>query len=416
MLDLGIIAAVVLVYGLASQRLERTPLSAPMVFVGAGILAGPAVFDLAGLELTSGPALTVAEVALVVVLFADASRIDLRVLRGNAGFPLRLLGLGMPLTIAAGVLAASLLLTELDLWEAAVIATILAPTDAALGQAVVSSELVPARVRQALNVESGLNDGLSIPFLFLFLALAMEESERGAPEWIGFAAQQIGVGALVGVVAGALGGWLVENATRRDLITGAFQQLSILAIAVLSWAAAEQIGGNGFIAAFSGGLVVGRITTRCGKQILDFAEDEGQLLNLAVFFIFGVAALEFLAAATWEVVLFGALSLTIVRMVPAAVSLLGSGLRGRSIAFIAWFGPRGLASIILALVVLEEAPGLPGIDLIMAAMTVTVLASVVAHGVSAQPLVRRYARSAEGMQSDAPEMGGHPEIPTRGGP
>jgi NhaP-type Na+/H+ or K+/H+ antiporter len=411
--DLGVIAAAVFAYALISRPLERTIVTAPMVFVAAGILAGPKVLDVVGLDITSGPGLVVAELALVIVLFSDASRIDLRALRGNASLPARLLGIGMPLTIGAGVIAAALLVTDLDFWEGAVLAAILAPTDAALGKAVVSSDRIPARVRQALNVESGLNDGLSVPFLFLFLALAVEQA-TGAGEWVEFTVEQIGIGAAVGIGAGGLGSWAIDHAVRRGMITGTFQQLSIVALAVVAWAAAGELGGNGFIAAFAGGMVAGRITPACGKHILDFAEDEGELLNLAVFFIFGVAALDFLDAMTWEIALFALLSLTLIRMLPVVLSLLGTGLRVDAIAFIAWFGPRGVASIILALVVLEEEPELPAIDFVLAAMTLTVLASVLVHGVTARPLVRAYGRRAERLHPAAPEMRQHPDIPTRG--
>ena len=414
MADLGVIAAVVLAYALLSRPLERTIVTAPMVFVAAGILAGPKVLDIVGLEITSGPGLVVAELALVVVLFSDASRIDLRALRGNANLPARLLGIGMPLTIGAGVLAAALLVGDLEFWEGAVLAAILAPTDAALGKAVVASEAVPGRIRQALNVESGLNDGLAVPFLFLFLALAVEQATETG-DWVRFGVEQIGIGAAVGIAAGGIGGWAIDRAVRRDTITGTFRQLSIFALAVLAWAAAGELGGNGFIAAFVGGMVAGRITPATGEHILDFAEDEGELLNLAVFFIFGVAALDFLEALTWEIALFALLSLTAIRMVPVAISLLGAGLRPESIAFISWFGPRGLASIILALVVVEEEPELPAIDFLLAAMALTVLASVAAHGVTARPLTRVYGRRMSRMAPEAPEMQPHSEIPVRGG-
>lgn len=414
MADLGIIAAVVLGYALVSRRLDRTIVTAPMVFVAAGIVLGPDVFDVVGLELTSGTGLLVAEVTLVIVLFSDAARIDTRVLRGNASLPGRLLGIGMPLTIGLGIVAGALLLTEIEFWEAAIIAAVLAPTDAALGQAVVSSELVPSRIRQALNVEAGLNDGLAVPFLALFVALAIEETVAGAEVWVGFAAEQIGYGALVGIGVGLIGGWLIDHASRRKLMTGAFQQLAILSLAVIAWALAGEIGGNGFIAAFAGGLAAGRITTVCGEHILDFTEDEGQLLTSVVFFIFGVGAISYLDAATWEVVLFALLSLTVIRMLPVALAMIGTDLRARSVAFLAWFGPRGLASIILALVVVEEEPELPGLDIVLAAMTLTVLASIVAHGVTARPFVRAYARHTETLEADAPEMMEVPEMRTRG--
>ena len=414
MTDIGILAAVLFAYSLLSRRLERLSVSAPMFFVAAGIVLGPDVLGLTSLELTGGTGLLVAELALVIVLFADASRIDLGALRENEGLPARLLGIGMPLTIGAGTGAAALLLTEIEFWEAAMIAAVLAPTDAALGQAVVSSDLVPRRIRQALNVESGLNDGLSIPFLFLFTGLALSEAHVEAGDWLAFALEQIGLGALVGVAIGLGGGWLVNRANRARWITPTFQQLSLLGLAIGAWAAADQLGGNGFIAAFSAGLAAGRVASTHCRTILDFTQDEGQLLNLAVFFVFGVSAIGFLDAAGWRVAAFALLSLTVVRMLPVAVALAGSSLRPVSVAFVGWFGPRGLASIILALVVLDEEPDLPAIPVLFAAMTVTVLASVFAHGISARPLTRAYgARMKDAGDAEA-EMLPAVEAPVRG--
>ncbi len=414
MSDIGVIAAVLVAYSLLSRRLEPLLISAPMFFVAAGVILGPDVADVIDLELTSETGLLVAEIALVIVLFADAGRIDLGALRENRGLPARLLGIGMPLTIAVGVAAGALLLTDIEFWEAAIIAAVLAPTDAALGQAVVSSTLVPARIRQGLNVESGLNDGLSIPFLFLFTGLAVSEAGVSAQGWLGFAGEQIGFGVLVGAAVGLGGGWLVDQAVRRNFMTGTFQQLAMVGLALLAWALAGELDGNGFIAAFVAGMTAGRITDVCGEKILDFTEDEGQLLNLTVFFIFGIGAIGFLEGAGWEVYAYGLLSLTVVRMLPVAIALIGSGLRRSSVAFMGWFGPRGLASIILALVVIEEEPGLPGIETLFAAMTVTVLASVFAHGVTARPLTRAYAASLADAEADEAEMQPVAERPTRG--
>lgn len=414
MSDLGLLAAVLFGYSLLSRRLERQNISAPMFFVLAGILLGPDVAGLTDLELTSETGLLLAEVALVVVLFADASRIDLRGLRTNRGLPERLLGIGMPLTIALGTAAGALLLTDIEFWEAAMIAAVLAPTDAALGQAVVSSKRVPTRIRQALNVESGLNDGLSIPFLFLFTGLAVAETNVDATGWVSFALEQIGYGALIGAAVGLAGAWLVEQATRRSWMTGTFQQLSMIGLALSAWALAEQLGGNGFIAAFVAGLTAGRVTEFCSEKILDFTEDEGQLLNLSVFFVFGVSTIGFLDGAGWEVFVYGLLSLTVVRMLPVALALTGTGLRRSSIAFIAWFGPRGLASIILALVVIEEEPELPGVPTLFAAMTITVLASIFAHGITARPLTKLYARSISDADQEEEEMRPVDELPVRG--
>jgi len=416
MAALAALALIALVYGLVSRSAERANLSAPMAFTAAGVLAGPAVLDAVEVDLTGGPALILAEVALVVVLFSDAARIDLRALSGNAALPGRLLGAGMPLTIGLGAFGAALLITPLELWEAAIVAAVLAPTDAALGAAVASNEQLPKRIRQTLNVESGLNDGLSVPFLTLFIALAVEEGAAGAGSWVGFAAEQIGLGTLAGLAIGGLGGVLAEQAIRRSTVTGAFQQIAFLSLAVLAWAVADGLGGNGFIAAFVAGLAAGRVTASCGQMVFDFTEDEGQVLSLSVFLLFGAAAPEFLGALTWPMAAFGLLSLTVVRMVPVAIALVGSGLRWRSVAFLGWFGPRGLASIILALVVVEEEPGLPALDAILAVMTFTVLVSIAAHGLSARPLAGAYGRWAAALPADAAEMSEVAELPMRGAP
>lgn len=413
--DIGILAAVLIVYSLLSRRLERLLVTGPMFFVAAGILLGPDVLDVIKLELTSETGLLVAEIALVIVLFADAGRIDLGALRENRSLPSRLLGIGMPLTIGLGFGLGALLLTDIEFWEAGIIAAVLAPTDAALGQAVVSDERVPQRIRQGLNVESGLNDGLSIPFLFLFTGLAVAEAEVSAQGWLGFVVEQIGFGALIGLAVGLVGGWLVDQAVRRDYMTGVFKQLVMVGLAILAWALAEALGGNGFIAAFVAGLSAGRITEVCNENILDFTEDEGQLLNLTVFFIFGISAIGFLEGAGWEVYVFGLLALTLVRMLPVAVALTGTGLRRSTVAFMGWFGPRGLASIILALVVLEEEPELPAIPTVFAAMTVTVLASVFLHGISARPLSRAYGEALSDAEEGDPEMEEVMENPVRGG-
>src|SRR5918992_731018 len=255
--DLLVLALVVFVFGLVSRRLEGTLLTAPIAFVAAGFVFGSAVLGLVEFGLDEHTVLLVGEIALAIVLFTDASRINLSVLRQNRGLPLRLLGLGMPLTIALGTLVAALMLTDLTFWEAAIVGTVLAPTDAALGQAVVNNPRVPVRVRQALNVEAGLNDGLSVPFLALFLTLAVAQEElQPASYWIRFALEQVGLGALVGIGVGLVGGWLVSLASRRRWMADPSQRLAPLALAIIAWALADQIGGNGFIAAYVGGLAL----------------------------------------------------------------------------------------------------------------------------------------------------------------
>jgi NhaP-type Na+/H+ or K+/H+ antiporter len=413
-IDLTILAIVVFAFGLVSHRLEGTVLTPPIVFVAAGLVFGPAVLGLVEFGLDTHTVLLVSEIALSLVLFTDAASINLSVLRQNEGLPLRLLGVGMPLTIALGTASAALLLTDLTFWEAAIVGSVLAPTDAALGQAVVSNPHVPVRVRQALNVEAGLNDGLSVPFLALFLTLAVAEEElQPASYWIRFALEQVGLGILVGVGVGLVGGWLVSWATRKEWMTGSFRRLALLALALIAWAMADQIGGNGFIAAFVGGLAVGPAVERVGEQLIHFTEAEGQLLNLSVFFIFGVLVNGLIQPLSWDLALYALLSITVIRMLPVALALLGTHLRGVSVLFIGWFGPRGLASIVLGLVVVAEAPLLAGRDEIGVVVALTVLLSVLLHGVTATPLSAAYARWVEGMAVDAPEKQGAVEASTR---
>jgi sodium/hydrogen antiporter len=396
MVVLGLLACLIFGYGLLSRRLDGTIVSAPMVFVAAGLVAlWTGAVDLGSAShgepgATREAVFLVAELALVLLLFTDAAQIHPRHLLGNA-LPLRLLVIGLPLTIGLGTLLALVVLSDLEPWECAIVAAVLAPTDAALGKAVVSSPLVPPRIREGLNVESGLNDGGSVPFLMLFIALAA--AEEGIDDgWLRFALQQIGYGTLIGIAVGAAGGLALRRASARGWTTTVFERLALAALAVVAWAAADELGGNGFIAAFVGGGAAGMAAGALRKHALDFAEEEGELLNFALFFIFGVFAADALGDVTWHMVAYAVLSLTVVRMLPVAVAVAGLGVRPASVAFLGWFGPRGLASIILALVVVEEEPGLAGIDEIFLVMTVTVLLSVFAHGITAAPLTRLYAR------------------------
>ena len=411
-----VLAAVVFAFGLVSRRLEGTVLTAPIVFVVAGAILGPAGLGLVEVNLDDHTVLLVGEIALALVLFTDAARINLSALRQNEGLPLRLLGIGMPLTIALGTASAALLLTDLTFWEAAIVGTVLAPTDAALGQAVVSNPRVPGRMRQALNVEAGLNDGLSVPFLALFLTLAVAEEElQPASYWIHFALEQVGLGILVGVGVGLTGSWFMSWASKREWMTDSSQRLALLALAIIAWALADTVGGNGFIAAFVGGLAVGPTVERVGEQLIRFTEAEGHMLNLSVFFIFGVLVVGLLVSLSWHVALYALLSLTVIRMLPVALSLYGTHLRGISLLFAGWFGPRGLASIVLGLLVVAEAPLLSGRDEIELVVALTVLLSVLLHGVTAAPLSAVYAHRVEGMAADAPEKQGSVELTTRMG-
>ena len=413
MIEIAIIAGVVFFYGLVSRSLLKVNVSAPMFFVAAGILFGTSILGLAELNPISKVGLVVAELTLVIVLFSDASRSNVSGLRGDSALAGRLLVIAMPLTIAIGVAGAAVLLIGMDFWEGAIVAAILAPTDAALGHPVVTSKLVPEKIRETLNLESGLNDGLSIPFLLVFIGLALEEVSVRATDTVVFAVEQIGFGVLAGLVIGWAGGWLVSQAIKRGAMTWTFQRLAMVALAIGAWAVATGIDGNGFIAAFVAGLAVARFQPSFGGPILDFADREGQLLSLIVFFVFGTAAIGYLAPLDFGIVAFGILALTLMRMGPVAIALSGTGLSRASIAFIGWFGPRGLGSIILLLVVISEEPNLPALDVAIAATTITVLLSVFLHGISAGPFSVLYGKKVAELPPDAPEFGPVGKSPIR---
>ncbi|MEZ5169365.1 MAG: cation:proton antiporter [Acidimicrobiia bacterium] len=394
-IGIAVVAAFVVSYAAVSARLSRTWLTGPIVFVTFGYLVGPDVLDVVPLGLESELVRILAELTLVLVLFTDAARIHLRELRRESSLPIRLLVIGMPLTIAGGA-AVAYGLFDVAPWSALLLAAVLTPTDAALGQVVVASPRVPGRIRQTLNVESGLNDGIAVPFITLFIAGASAtQSVESADFWVRFATKQIGFGVLVGIGIGLVGGWLVDRATESGWMDGTFRQLAVLSLAVGAFFTAEEIDGNGFIAAFVAGLVVGNVTRDVCSGIFDFTEEEGQLLALITFMIFGGAFVgPTLGELTWQVALYAVLSLTLIRMVPVALALAGAGLRRDTVAFVGWFGPRGLASIVFGLLVLESAD-VPAHEEIFTVVTWTVLASVFAHGLSAVPLSDLYGRRVE---------------------
>lgn len=412
---IAVVALGLLAFALVSKRLESSVLTPPMVFTLFGFLIGEHVFGWAHLDFGHGFIHGLAEVTLILVLFSDAARIDLGQLRRDHNLPQRMLLIGLPLTIVAGAAVALALPLGLGLWEAALLAAILAPTDAALGQSVVSSPLVPARIRQALNVESGLNDGIALPVVLFFGCLASASHDaRGDQNWILFGVMQVTLGPVAGVLIGGLGAWLVDRAVASEKMSESFQGPAILGVALLAYAASELIGGNGFIAAFVAGMMFGNQVRGHCSFIFEFAESEGQLLTLVTFLVFGAAILpEALGHLDWAVVLYGVLSLTVLRMVPVALSLLGAGLRLPTIGFLAWFGPRGLASMLFALLVLEEVMS-PGVQTILVTTIVTVALSIVAHGVTAAPAARWYGRLAANLGA-CEEKKPVPEMPTRGG-
>jgi NhaP-type Na+/H+ or K+/H+ antiporter len=399
--ELAIIAAAVLAVAGVSRRLTGTAVTPAMVFVIVGVLVGPLVID----EVTAAPTgegvRTLAEATLAVVLFADASRIKPRLLRREYAVPVRLLGVGLPLTIALGAVLAAVIFDQLNATEAIVLAILLAPTDAALGEAVVTEPRLPSRIRQGLNVESGLNDGICVPLLLIALAAAeVEDSASTGHAAIRIVAQQIGYGVLGGVAAGCAAAGVVAVANDRGLITESWLQVIPVAGAGLGYGIAVALGGSGFIAAFVGGAVFGALVSRESEQASRLNEELGELLGGVTLLVFGAVLLgPTLEHLTWQIALYAVLSLTLIRMLPVAVGMIGTGARKPTIGFLGWFGPRGLASIVFAVIVVEEAQ-LPQAGTILATTYVTIGLSVIAHGVTAAPLAGRYARWYESHPQD----------------
>jgi NhaP-type Na+/H+ or K+/H+ antiporter len=403
MIYLAIFILLLFGYALVSRRLEQTVLTAPIVFTIAGMLMYPVLPKLLEAGFNANVFLRLAEIGLVLLLFTDASRTDFKLLRSIGNLPIRLLSTGMLLTIFLGTIAARLVFPDLSLWEAGILATILAPTDAGLGQVIVNSPRVPARIRQALNVEAGLNDGLSVPFLLFFMALAAAKIEGGAASLAQFIGEQLGLGVVVGVGIGLIGGFLLGWARRREWVSEPFRQIGVVALPLLCLVISEIVGASMFIAAFVAGLTVQVGFKDAGKDSVEFTEEWGQLFNLAVFFLFGVLVLKDWPQYTMTIVLYAVLSLTVVRMIPVAIALIGTRLSPASVVFMGWFGPRGLASIVLGLVYLEEGLYLPGESTTRLAVIVTVALSIFAHGLSATPGINLYARKVAALGPDAPE-------------
>lgn len=394
--SLLVVALVILLFGAISRRAERSPLTPPMFFIAAGCLVSEHGLGLIEVDLSGDVVHALTELTLVVVLFTDASRIDLACLRREGGLPVRMLGMGLPLTMLFGTAAGFLLFPNFGWLEAALLAAILAPTDAALGQAVVSNPLVPARIRQTLNVESGLNDGIALPVVLVLASLAgATEAEGDVGHWLRFAVLAVTLGPGVGILVGWLGGRWLERGVAAGWVNVPFQRLSLLGLSLLAFAGAELVGGNGFIAAFVAGLTMGNVARNVCETLYQFGETEGQLLTLLVFLVFGAVLVpEAIEHFSWRVLLYSLLSLTLIRMAPVAISLVGSGLRVPSIAFLGWFGPRGLASILFVLVVVEEGRLASG-PLLEGIVVLTVFLSAMMHGATAYPFARRYGAYVE---------------------
>ena len=395
---LTILALFVFFYSVSSGALEKTPVNGALVFTAFGVVMGPLGLSLLDFDVDAEVLRTLAELTLAMVLFTDASNANLAKLKKSIHIPVRLLLVGLPLTILLGYGVGILVFDELTVFEIAILATMLAPTDAALGKAVVTNEAVPSEVRESLNVESGLNDGICVPILFLFLALASASGTGDAsPQSIAIhlISEEIGIGVLVGVTMTVVGAYVLKHCSERGWISESLEQVPVPALALVCFAMAQWLGGSGFIACFVGGMLFGAIAGEHKHMLLSRAEATGSTLSILTWIIFGAVIISStIESFSWSVIGYSLLSLTVIRMVPVFLVLTGMKLRADEKLFAGWFGPRGLASIVFGVIVINE--HLPGGDVIALTTVCTILLSVIAHGLSANPLVNLLARRLKG--------------------
>ena len=393
-------------YALVASRLERVWVSGPMVFVAAGAIVGPSMTGLLTFNVDNEVALVITEITLALVLFADASSLRLRMVRGDAWTPGRLLLIGLPLTMLLGAVLARGLFPDVGWVAAALIAVIVAPTDAALGMAVVTNRAVPRRIRRTLNVESGLNDGMAAPLVAVLVTVLLAEEEVDGGSAAAEAVGEIGLALVAAVIVGGVGGWALSHAQHRGWTSHLSEQLAIIGLALLSYELSTVIGGNGFIAAFVGGLLFGAATGQMLDMRVEFTETTAVMASYLVWTIFGAVFVGPVLAAglEWQPILYATASLTVVRMVPVAISMIGSGFRLRTLLFLGWFGPRGLASVVFTLVAVETlGSGTLVSETVTTVVTWTVLLSVVAHGLTAQPFATAYGSYCAALRADTPE-------------
>ena len=414
---IAILAMSVVLYAALAGKLGRWSITMPMVFVAVGLLLGPLGAGLLALSLEAESVKVITEITLALLLFADASTLTYGQVLDDAGLSARLLAIGLPLTMALGAAAALVLLPGEGLAFACLLGAMLAPTDAALGLPIFNNPRVPVRIRRALNIESGLNDGIATPFVLLFLAFAVATEETQATGgWWRIALSEIALAVLVGTAVGLIGGWLLRQAAQRGWATDGSKQIAILGLALAAYYSSVTLGGNGFIAAFVGGLAFRAATHNKLMEPAEFTETFGTFLSLLVWSIFGAVLVTALFSHPfdWRPLVYAMLSLTVVRMAPVALAMLGAGLRPDSVAIMGWFGPRGLASVVFTLLALEDFQnaGRP-VDTLILAAAWTILLSVMLHGLTAAPLSSWYARRLAAAQPPPVELAGMSDLRQR---
>ncbi len=390
-LNLLIASLFILFYAIFSGRTDKSIISGPVFALAIGSIFGPMLLDIAEINLNNEQYKLLAELALALILFSDASKTNLMVLKRNRTLPIRLLLIGLPLTILFGTGIGFMIFNDFSWVEIAILATMLAPTDAALGKAVVTNTAVPEKIREALNVESGLNDGISVPILFLFMAFFTSESgtELGSLPGFHFFVEEIGIGLLAGLLITSIVMVIAHYSNMHKWITQSWKPIIIIALTISCFTAAQLAGGSGFIACFAGGFFYGTLSDKYkfDSNLIESAEGFGDSMSLITWLIFGAFIIpKFMHSFDPHAALYAILSLTIIRIIPVLMSLAKTGLLLREKLFIGWFGPRGLATIVFAIIVLDIS--LPHGETITTTVVYTILLSVVLHGITANPFIK----------------------------
>jgi NhaP-type Na+/H+ or K+/H+ antiporter len=399
-IELAVLALFIFCYSLVAGRVERAAASGPIVFVIAGLLMGPLGLGWFGGDVSNTELRVLADLTLALILFIDAANADLAILKRQFRIPSRMLLFGLPGVIFLGTIIAALLFDTLSLFEAAILGTVLAATDAALGKAVVTNKAVPTQIREGLNIESGLNDGLCVPILLVFIALTLGSGTEGGSTMLALklVTKEIGIGLIVGLGLTAIGTWALRWCRDKGWVTEIWKQVTVVALAIACFSVAQSLHGSGYIAAFTGGMLFGFTAKDATHRLVLAAEGTGETLALMTWLVFGTAVIgQSIEYFTWEMLVYALLSLTVIRILPIFLSLSGTGESTASKLFLGWFGPRGLASIVFAIIVINK--GVPGGNIIAMVVVLTVFLSLVAHGVSANPLAKLLGRK-EGKKED----------------
>ncbi|MEW1912577.1 cation:proton antiporter [Kitasatospora sp. NPDC085895] len=387
-------------WALVAGRLARWSITAPVAMTAAGVVLTVGPHPLVTVSMTTSDAERAVEIILAVLLFTDATAVPKGVVRAHRRLLARLLLVALPLTVLAGVLVGGLLFPSGRWWLVALFAAVTVAVDLAPAAEVIKDSRLPSWLRGVLTVETGLNDGILAPLFLLCLAGADAYGDVPQPTGnpLGDALDAVLRAVVAGALVGRPGGLLLRRAWQAGWTRPSAVRLGILALPLAAYGLGILLDGSGFIAAFVAGLCFAPDVRALPPKALHLVEDVGALLSLALWFVFGELVTQaFTGDFDGRVVAYAALSLTLVRVLPVLLALVGSGLHRADRLMLAWLGPRGMATIVYGLLAFNGlAPVDPhAADLVGQLMTMTVLMSLVLHGLTYGPLAARYARRAD---------------------